>query len=143
MIALLYSMYVLPREYNVSTTLMLIEMNQNDAENPSINTPIPLTNKLLSTYSQIIKSDSTLSETLNKINNPELSLNQLKSKIQIKKLFNSDSFKVTVRDSNYEEAFAIEGHLIDVLNQNLKAFDVETYTLDQTHLESYEINSNV
>ena len=68
MIALLYSMYVLPREYNVSTTLMLIEMNQNDAENPSINTPIPLTNKLLSTYSQIIKSDSTLSETLNKIN---------------------------------------------------------------------------
>lgn len=141
MIALLYSMYVLPREYNVSTTLMLIEMNQNDAENPSINTPIPLTNKLLSTYSQIIKSDSTLSETLNKINNPELSLNQLKSKIQIKKMFNSDSFKVTVRDSNYEEAFAIEGHLIDVLNQNLKTFDVETYTLDQTHLESYEINS--
>ena len=68
-------------------------------------------------------------------------LNQLKSKIQIKKMFNSDSFKVTVRDSNYEEAFAIEGHLIDVLNQNLKAFDVETYTLDQTHLESYEINS--
>ena len=56
-------------------------------------------------------------------------------------MFNSDSFKVTVRDSNYEEAFAIEGHLIDVLNQNLKAFDVETYTLDQTHLESYEINS--
>lgn len=114
----IYSVYLKTPMYNSTTKLVLTEQKQNTTITTS---DVTLSNNLVKTYSEIVKSRDVLSKVIDDLK-LGLTVDQLASKITVDSVSNTQLINVTVSDKDADLAQKIA-------NDIAKVFKAEILTL--------------
>lgn len=132
-IGILYASVFMPKNFVSSSSMMLIKTEQNAENELENNGNIELTNNLMSTIEELIKSDSSIEETKNNLN---LS-SQINSKnISVKRVADSDTFQISVKSSSYEDAISVNTNITKVFENKIKVMykNTKLYVVDNAHI---------
>ncbi len=121
LIGIIYSFNFIKPKYQSSTKIVLSQVTDVEDENrnsSSINAnDINLNQKLVDTYTQIITSDSVLSQVIDELG-IEDTIASLRKNISVSAVNDTQVLKITVNNSNPETA-------MNIANQLVKASDVK------------------
>lgn len=131
----IYGVSFAVRESVSSTSVMLIKKESAQDVAESNNGTLEISKSLVSTYEELIKSDSNLDNIKNELN-IKIANNVLKDKISVKKVSNSDTFKIQVRNNEPELAIKISNEILDNFSEDLKNVNSFTkiYIIDNPHI---------
>ena len=131
----IYGVSFAERESVSSTSVMLIKKDNVQDVTGSNKGTLELSKNLVSTYEELIKSDSNL-ENIKKELNIKIANNVLKDKISVKKVSNSDTFKIQVRNNEAELAIKVSNEILDNFSEDLKNVNSFTkiYIIDNPHI---------
>lgn len=131
----IYGVSFAERESVSSTSVMLIKKESAQDVAESNNGTLEISKSLVSTYEELIKSDSNLENIKNELN-IKIANNVLKDKISVKKVSNSDTFKIQVRNNEPELAIKISNEILDNFSEDLKNVNSFTkiYIIDNPHI---------
>ena len=131
----IYGLKFAEKESLSSTSVMLIK--KENAQNTTMlnNGTLELSNNLVSTYEELIKSDSNLDSIKGKLN-LDMHNSFLKKKISVSKVSNSDTFRIQVRNQDAELALKISREIIDNFSEDLNNVNSFTkiYIIDNPHI---------
>lgn len=127
-----YSKYIIIPKYKASTTLVLTKAddNQKNIETNSITTTdLTLNSKLVSTYSELIKSKNILGEVISnlKINYTE---DELKKKINVSSVEDTELIQISVSENSPEQAAQIANEIANVFKNKIK----EIYKINNVYI---------
>ncbi len=130
----IYSLFFVTPMYETSTTLILARSNSNNNSNNNLGdsitqTDIVLNQKLIATYSEIIKSRSVAKEVIEKL---ELNMTeeQLISGITVSSKTDTEILKITVKNTDNNLAPKIASTLAEVFTKKVK----EIYNIDNVSI---------
>ena len=133
-IGIIYSyVYVVPK-YQAETQLILV--NSTNSNNSSVEdlgvttTEITLNQKLVATYSTLIKGKNILDEVINNLG-IDISANELKNNITVKSVNSTEIISITVTDYDPVQAKNIANELASVFTQRVAK---EIYNIDNVHI---------
>ncbi|MGN1310311.1 MAG: YveK family protein [Clostridia bacterium] len=144
-IGAVYSYAILKPEYTSYTTLLLTQVTNNNSEdNTSITqTDLSLNSKLVSTYSELIKSNAVLREVINNLNIKNLNEENLKSSIKVSAVTDTEMIKISVTNENPNYAEIIANKIAEVFSE--KIADIykinNVYVVDRAEVS--EVPSNI
>lgn len=127
----MYSIKFTPKESLSSSTVMLIKTKSDKVNQGALE----LSDNLVSTFEEIVKSELTISEV--KLN---LKLNlenkELNGKINLNRVSSSDTFEINVQDSNEENALKINKEILNVFSKRINDMygENEVYIIDAPHI---------
>ena len=134
-IGILYSIKFTVKEY-VSTSTVLLMKTEKISETESNNLGnLELSNKQISTFREILKSDTTIKE-IKKDTGLEIQEKDLSKKIEVKRNSNSDTFKIQVKNSEEKNALEINRKLLEIFSDKLEEVynNTELYIVDNPHI---------
>ncbi len=140
-----YSYAILKPKYTSYTTLLLTQVTNNNSEdNTSITqTDLTLNSKLVSTYSELIKSNAVLREVIDNLNIQNLNEESLKNSIKVSAVTDTEMIKISVTNENPNYAEIIANKIAEVFSE--KIADIykinNVYVVDKAEVS--EIPSNV
>ena len=102
--------------YRGDTTLLLIK--QTDSSDSITQNDITLNQKLVSTYSQIVKSRRVLDQVITNLN-LNYSVGQLSSKVEVTSVQNTEIIKISVIDESNEMAAFIANTVAEVFTKEI------------------------
>ena len=108
-IGAVYSYFIVEPTYTSYTTLLLTKVTGDSENNESITqTDLTLNSNLVSTYSELIRSNAVLREVIEDLNIQNLNEENLKNSIKVSAVADTEMIKITVtnRNSNYAELIA-------------------------------------
>ena len=117
-IGIVYSMFFVNPKYSANTTLVLTTAS-NEGDKSITTTDVTLNSKLVSTYSEIVKSDAVLNEVINNLG-LKISQNSLKGAISVSAVKDADIINITVTTDNAEEAAKIANELAKAFCEKIK-----------------------
>ena len=130
-IGVAYSLIFVTPTYKASTTLLLATNASSGTEGTSITTTdMTLNSKLVSTYSELVKSSNKIIRTVISNLNLNISEDELKDSISVTSKTNTEVIEITVKNENPTLAAKIA-------NENAKVFigDVkEYYGIENVHI---------
>ncbi|MFA5524148.1 MAG: Wzz/FepE/Etk N-terminal domain-containing protein [Tissierellales bacterium] len=116
------SYFVLDSEYETFTTLMLIKPNTSIGANETIQyNDVLLNQKLVATYGEIVKSRIVSSEVIENLG-LEMTPEQLKNKVEVSLVKDTEIIKIVVSDNNPELATTIANEIASVFRKNVVEF---------------------
>ena len=98
------SFFVLDNIYEASTTLMVSKTREDQSSNLQYN-DVLLNQKLVKTYSEIVKSDRVLEKVIEQLD-LDMNTQDLRSKVQVNSVSDTEIIRITVEDTN--PSFATE-----------------------------------
>lgn len=104
--------------YSTSTTILLVQADDNKGSSID-QSDITLNQKLVSTYSQIIKSRLVVSQVIDNLD-LKYSYNELSGRITVKAVDDTEILRITVTDANAEKAMNIANELSKVFSNEVK-----------------------
>lgn len=112
-IGVIYSYIFVKPDYESTTTIILAQSSTAKEEETITTTDLTLNQKLVSTYSELIRSKTILSDVINRL---ELNIAEgtLKSRISVSAVKDTDLIKIRVTDKNPETAQMIASELANV-----------------------------
>ncbi len=110
------SFFVLKPQYEASTT-MIVSYKQNQEALMDYN-QLQMSQKLATTYSQIIKSNRIADKVIKKLD-LDLSSKDLNSKISVSQVETTEIFKITVKDNDPELAALIANTEAEIFKQEI------------------------
>ena len=114
-IGYVYNAFVTTPQYKSATTLILVK-----AENSGTTTnDVTLNQKLVYTYSELVKSDSVLNEVISRVQLDKTTA-QLRKNVTIESVKNTEIIKISVQDSNKDEAPIIANSIAEVFSEQIK-----------------------
>ena len=122
--------------YHGSTTLILIQ-KQNDEVNDITQNELNTSEKLVSTYTEIIKSRRVLSPIIKNLN-LDISVDELKQKINVSSVNNTSIIKIIVSDESNFLAVSIANSLASVFKEEIS----EIYKLENISIIDEAIPEN-
>lgn len=130
-IGIIYSFSFENPKYESYTTVVLVK---NAAESESsqetiTSSDLGLAKNLIGTYSKLVKSKSTLRETINNLGINE-SEDTLEDKIVVSEIENTAMLKIAVKHEDPVQAMKIANEVTDVFAKKVK----EIYKLDNVHI---------
>lgn len=127
----IYSFYLNTPKYKSSTSILLVKSEENESSLQSAvtQTDITLNQKLVSTYSQIIKSKTVLKSV---IDNLELDINEtvLSKSITVQAVKDTELIQVSVLNENPELAASIANEIVNVFSKQVK----EIYNINNVNV---------
>lgn len=112
--------------YRGDTTLILVKKNDGADQSTSLTqNDIMVNQKLVSTYSQIIKSRRVLNQVIKKMG-LEYSVQELSSKISVSSVSETEIIKISVSDKDKNEAANIANKIAEVFTDEI----IEIYNLE-------------
>lgn len=145
-VAAIYSFIIQTPKYQSSITLVLTKAESATSETTSLITTSDLTlnQRLVSTYSAIIKSDSVLEEVISDLKINNLSVGKLKSNITVTTVKDSDVIKITVANESPKNAAKIANRIGEVFAEKISDMYKmnNMYTLDEAKIASSPYNVN-
>lgn len=128
---LIYSLKFISKEYISSATILLIKTN-GESENDG---SLELSDNLVSTFEEIVKSDLTISEVKNNLN-LEIENSDLKKCISLERKSLSDTFEIEVRNLDSKMAIDINKEIVNIFSDKVKDMygNVEVYIVDSAHI---------
>lgn len=142
-IGAVYSYFIVEPEYTSYTTLLLTQVN-NETEDDSITqTDLTLNSKLVSTYSELIKSNAVLREVIDSLNIHNLNEENLRDSINVSAVTDTEMIKITVTNSNPNNAEIIANKIAEVFSAKI----AEIYKINNVYVvdkaETSEEPSNI
>lgn len=143
-IGAVYSYFIVEPTYTSYTTLLLTQVNSDSGNNESITqTDLTLNSKLVSTYSELIKSNAVLREVIDSLNIHNLNEGTLKNNIKVSAVTDTAMIKITVTNTNPNNAEIIANKIAEVFSD--KIADIykinNVYVVDKA--EASEVPSNI
>ena len=114
----IYINYLLTPMYHSSTTLILVSDNKNESSN-LIQSDINLNKNLVTTYSEIVKSRTVLSQVISKLK-LNMSVEELSKKISVTSIENTEIIKIQVSNENNKIAEKIAETTAKVFMKEIK-----------------------
>lgn len=144
-IGVIYSYAILKPEYRSTTSILLAKSNTTQSEDSTItSTEITLNQKLVSTYSELLKTDTVLTQVINNLNINKTT-EQLKNNIQVSAKDDTEIIEISVTDSDREMAQRIANEVAQVfISQVAKEYYNmdNVYVVNPAQIESEPYNIN-
>lgn len=112
----IYNAFIVTPEYRAATTLILVK---SESASSVTQADVTLNQKLVYTYSELVKSDTVLNEVVNRIQLNK-SVSQLRKNITIEAVKNTEILRISVLDSNKDEAAIIANSIAEVFSEQVK-----------------------
>lgn len=145
-LATIYSFIIQTPKYQSSTTLVLTraENNTEDTTTSVTTTDVTLNQKLVSTYSEIVKSKSVLRKVISNLQIANLTEGELRSSITVTAIEDTEVIKITVRNENSEYAAKIANEIGKVFSEKIvEMYKINNvYTLDMAEASNAPYNIN-
>jgi len=137
-----YNEYIQVPMYHGTTTIILVQSNQQTNSNITQN-EITINEKLISTYSEIIKSRSVLERVIEKLN-LTTTTKELEKQISVNKVNDTSIIDITVSDKNNEKAALIANRLAKEFQKEItKIYNLENVSvIDEAIIEEEPHNVN-
>ena len=143
-----YSINLKKPMYKSSTTLLLAQNysneNQDETTNEITQTDITLNQKLVSTYSELVKSKTVLKQVLENLNmNYDLE-DDLKENVTVKEVSGTQVIEITYINENPETAYNVSNELSNVFSDKIKEiYNINNvYIVDKAELPEHAYNIN-
>ena len=132
--AIVYTGFVVTPQYSSTTTLLLTKStgNNNLIEEAITQSDITLNQKLITTYSKIIKSKAILNKIIEDLN-LDTDYKALYKKVEVKSVSNTDIMEVTVTTDNAE----LSANIVNYLTEVFEAEIFEHYKIKNTSVIDY------
>ena len=117
-IGAVYSYFIVEPTYTSYTTLLLTQVNSEDSESIT-QTDLTLNSKLVSTYSELIKSNAVLREVIDSLNIHNLNEKTLKNGIKVSAVTDTEMIKITVTNANPNNAEIIANKIAEVFSDKI------------------------
>lgn len=144
LVGYLYIEYYQVPKYHASTTIILVHKNNEPTNNVITQNELTINEKLVKTYSEIIKSRSVLEQVINDLE-LKITTDELEDEIEVKSISDTAILKVTVSNENNELAVIIANKLAEVFkNEITKIYNLENISIiDEAIKEEEPYNINV
>ena len=118
-LGVVYTIGFVEPKYSAKTTLVLASTSGSDASNAITTTDVNLNQKLVSTYSEIVKSDAVVGSVIENLN---LSIkdNELKKQVSVSAVEDADIIRITVTNEDADEAAKIANEIAKVFGDKVK-----------------------
>ena len=142
LVGVIYSYFFIVPEYKASTTLVLAQSSstlEQNADGTITQADVALNSKLVSTYSEIIKSKSVLGQVVSELGNKSLSESSLKRNITVQAVKDTEVIQIAVKNRDANLAAQIANKIAEVFSEKV----VEIYNISNVYiLDRAEPNSN-
>ncbi len=138
-IGIIYSTCFVTPMYSSSTTLVLASVNSNSKlDNTSITTTdLTVNSKLVSTYSELVKSKNVLREVISNLG-IDISEETLKKNIKVSSIKDTELIEITVTNENNDNATKIANEIARVFMEKIKSI----YNIENVQVVDEAENSN-
>lgn len=142
-IGIIYTLGFVTPKYSSSTTLVLASGNNNKQTNTITTTDITLNSKLVSTYSELIKSKNVLRQVKSNLN-INLDEEVLRNSIQVTSVKDTELIKITVTNEDATIAAKVANEIAKVFMGKVKEFyNIENIqVVDTAEIETQPSNIN-
>lgn len=140
-----YTLWYQTPMYKSSTTLVLTRSTNDKSENDAItSSDITLNQKLVSTYSEIIKSRRILDKVIDNLNLNTI-YEDLYKKVTVTNVSDTELIKISVIDESRDKAREIANEVSDVFSDEIqKIYKIQNISIiDYGQLESTPYNVNL
>ena len=114
-----YDLFLKKPMYSTSTTILLVQADEKSGSSIEQN-DIALNQKLVSTYSQIIKSRLVVGQVIDNLD-LKYTYNELSGQISVKAVDDTEILKITVTDAEAEQAMRIANELSSVFSKEVRS----------------------
>lgn len=135
-----YSYFMITPEYQSFTTLLLAQntTNSDGTSGQITQTDITLNQKLISTYSALIRTKDVLGQVIQNLG-IDITQEELKNNISVSAVSGTELIKITVQDENPENAAKIADEIANVFKEKI-AKDI--YNINNIHIvEKAEVSN--
>lgn len=140
-----YLLFLQTPLYRSSTTLILVQSGDEGKNNISeTQTEITINQKLVSTYSALIKSRRVLKSVIDNLD-LDLSIAQLTQKVSVSSVEETEIIKISVSDPDNKKAAKIANEIAKVFSKEIaKIYKMDNISIiDKAEIESAPYNVNV
>ena len=125
-----YTMFIKIPVYEGKTTLLMINKNSDNSGSGSVTqSDISLNQKLVSTYTQIVKSRKVLNQVIKNLN-LRCTYSQLYNRVSVSNISDTEIIKIAVSDSDPENAAKIANTVASVFsNEITNIYHLENVTI--------------
>lgn len=143
LIGVIYTVGFVNPVYTSSTTLVLASTNANSTTNTITATDITVNSKLVSTYSEIIKSEDVLSKVIENLN-ISLSEDSIRNQVSVTSVKDTEVIKIAVTNENPTYSAQIANEIAKVFTEKVKEiYNIENVqVLDEAKVSSIPSNIN-
>lgn len=129
--------------YHGTTTIILVEKNENNTNSSVTQTEITINEKLVSTYSEIIKSRRVLEQVINELE-LDITASSLSSNIQVNSISSTPIIEITVSNGDNEQAAIIANKTAEIFKKEItKIYNLENVSIiDEAIKEQTPYNIN-
>lgn len=133
--------------YKSSTTLLLAQNNSLETQkvtNEITQTDITLNQKLVSTYSVLVKSKTVLAQVLENLNMDKSLEESLKENIEVKAVEDTQVIEITYVNENPKTAYKVANELANVFCEKIvEIYNINNvYIVDKAEIEEEPYNIN-
>ena len=144
-IGFIYSYVLVKPEYKSTTSILLAKSNTAQADDGTItSSEISLNQKLVSTYSDLIKTEKVLTQVINNLQINK-TVEQLQSNIQVSAKDDTEIIEISVTDADSEMARRIANEAAQVFITQIaqEYYNMDNvYVVDEARAESAPYNIN-
>ena len=144
-IGFIYSYVLLKPEYKSTTSILLAKSNTAQSDDGTItSTEITLNQKLVSTYSDLIKTEKVLTQVINNLK-IDKTVENLKQNIQVSAKDDTEIIEISVTDADSEMARRIANEAAQVFITQIaqQYYNMDNvYVVDEARAESEPYNIN-
>ena len=118
-IGVVYTIGFVEPKYSAKTTLVLASASGSETSNAITTTDVNLNSKLVSTYSEIVKSDSVVGTVIKNLG-LDIEDNELKKQVSVTAVEDADIIRITVTNEDADEAAKIANEIANVFSEKIK-----------------------
>ncbi len=131
--------------YHGDTTIILVQQNNSNVNSTVTQNELTINEKLVSTYSEVIKSKRVLNQVINNLE-LDLTYGELYNNVTVSAVTNTSIIKISISDANKEQAATIANELAKVFKDEIvKIYNLENISvIDEAVVQNkpYNINMN-
>lgn len=144
LVGYIYTAFMVVPQYKSSTTVILTQAADKNENLTAITTnDITLNSKLISTYSELIKSNAVIRKVISNLQ-LEDSEEAVKKNVYVTAVSNTEIIKITITNENAQKAAKIANEIVEVFAEEVKRhFGIENVTtvdMAEPKTEPYNIN---
>lgn len=139
-----YSYFFITPKYKANTKLVLTQSAINTEDDSITQADLTLNSKLVPTYGALIKTNNILSEVVANINNPEITIEEIKNNVSVESVEDTELIEISVTNYNPNYAATIANEIAIVFcDKVVEIYNISnTYILDRAEPSSIPYNIN-
>ena len=144
LIGFIYTKKIQVPMYHGTTTIILVQKEEDNRSSNNVQSDLSMNQRLVSTYSQIIKSRRVLDQVINNLK-LKTKAGALASNIEVSAVTDTSIIKITVNNKNNKESVRIANEVAEVFKKEVtNIYNLENVSIvDSAIVESNPYNVNL